>query len=334
MPIEFNCPSCFKGYRVADSNVGKKVKCKDCGAAMTVPDMSGLSLADDDTGLHRRPARRHSSTKILPAERPRQPAATAAPKRNIPSDTIKLSSGAKLMKPPAKEEPEPEAPKPSKLPPGKLPGGLRTPADLPKLKSNAARTRAMPETSKKRWPNIMLMLGAAALIVGFFLPWFDPGIEGFGPIAGFMLPLKANDLVGAIHAGSLLGDNAVVNAMNADKTAMFAWFTLYLLPILALYAVIDDVRSAGKGRSHWWIRILAVLGPLIALAAVYFAFRPAFDEVMQSSTHFEPDLAAIGPGAYVVAAGWVVMLLAVPLAPRAPKPKKDKPEDPTSTLSA
>lgn len=321
MPIEFNCPHCFKGYRVADSNVGKNVKCKDCGNAITVPDSSGLSFASDDTGPIRKPARRHSSTKILPAERPSR-TASAAPKRNIASDTVKLSSGAKLVRPPVVDEPEP--PKQiGKLPPGKLPSGLRSPTELPKLKSAAGRTRVMPEALKKRWPNILLMVGAAAVIVGFFLPWFDPGIEGFDPVAGFTLPLKANDLVGAIHAGGLLGDNAVVDAMNEDKTAMFAWFAVYLLPILALYAVIDDVRSAGKGRSHWWIRILAVLGPLLAVAAVYFAFRLAFDRLIADGlTDLQPEIAAIGPGAYTCAAGWLLMLVSVPLAPRVPKPAK------------
>jgi predicted Zn finger-like uncharacterized protein len=323
MPIEFNCPNCFKSYRVADSNVGKKVKCKDCGAAMTVPDMSGLSLADEDTGLHRRPARRHSSTKILPAERPKKSGATStAPKRNVPSDTVKLSSGARIMRPPVLDEPE--APKPaSKLPPGKLPSSLRSPTELPKLKSAAGRTRVMPQAPSRRWPNIMLMIGAAAVIVGFFLPWFDPGIEGFDPIAGFMLPLKANDLVSAIHEGGLLGDNPVVDAMDGDKTAMFAWFAVYLLPVLALYAVIDDIRNAGKGKSHWWIRILAVLGPVIAAAAVYFAFRPAFDALTTDGlSALQPEIAAIGPGAYTSAVGWLLLLMSVPLAPRVPKPKK------------
>ena len=79
MPIEFNCPHCLKGYRVADSNVGKRVKCKVCGEPMTVPDLSGLSFADDTREVQR-PKRRASSTKILPADRPaRHLAARAGP---------------------------------------------------------------------------------------------------------------------------------------------------------------------------------------------------------------------------------------------------------------
>jgi hypothetical protein len=349
MPIEFNCPNCFKGYRVADSSAGKRAKCKDCGAAMTVPETSGLSFAEGETGQHKRPGKRHSSTKILPADRPaasapkgplRSISAGVQIKRNISSDTVKLDkppamkkgatatskstrqAGSTSVRQPKKPEPAKPSKPESELPATKAPSGLRSPGSVPRLKSTASQTRAMPEAPKKRMPNFVLMLGAAAMIGGFFLPWFDPGIEGFEPLAGFMLPLKANDLVAAIHAGNYLGDNAVVNAMNADKTAMFAWFALYLLPILPLYAVIDDLRSARNGKSHWWIRILAALPPLLAAGAIYFAFRAAFDEFFTADGFgsLSPELEAIGPGAYATVGGWVVVLLAVVIAPKVKKP--------------
>jgi len=37
MPIEFNCPSCQKHYRVKDELAGKQAKCKQCGNTLLVP---------------------------------------------------------------------------------------------------------------------------------------------------------------------------------------------------------------------------------------------------------------------------------------------------------
>jgi hypothetical protein len=337
MPIEFNCPTCFKGYRVADDSAGKRTKCKDCGNSMTVPDTSGLSFADEDTGLHRRPAKRHSSTKILPADRPARKTAGPPPapgKRNIPSDTVKLDSrstaarqasakpqsAATAKKPAPGPRPEPPV---SKLPPAKLPAGLKAPGDLPKLKSVAGKTRVMPEAPKKRMVNFVLMLGAAAMIVGFFLPWFTPALAGWEPVAGFMLPLRVDELAADLHKDGVYTDNVIVTAVLTNTTAVFAFFALYMLPILALYAVIDDIRSAGKGKSHWWIRLLAALSPLLAAAAVYFAFQAPITELINTGgvdLDHDETLAAIGPGTYTLLGGWLFLLLAIVIAPKVRKP--------------
>jgi hypothetical protein len=37
MPIDFNCPSCGKNYKVADTNAGKRFACKQCGKPVEVP---------------------------------------------------------------------------------------------------------------------------------------------------------------------------------------------------------------------------------------------------------------------------------------------------------
>jgi hypothetical protein len=341
MPIEFNCPNCFKSYRVADDNAGRRSKCKDCGAAMTVPDKSGLSLADEETGQHRRPAKRHSSTKILPANRPSGPS-TKGPlksmsagvqiKRNIPSDTARLdtkpattSRTKSATKAPA-TPPEPE-PAPSRLPPGKLPGGLKSPGDLPKLKPAAGKTRSLPpEAPKKRMVNLVLLLGAAALIVGFFLPWFTLQVKGFSdPVAGFQVPLLAPDFASALDAAGY-GENPVVAALVASKVEIFVLFALYLIPLVALYGVINDIRCAGKGKSHWWTRILVFLFPAVVGAAVYFMFRAAFDAWLAQggpgALDIEPTeaLGAIGPGTWVFLGGWFLTLLAIVIAPKVKKP--------------
>jgi len=337
MPIEFNCPSCFKGYRVADSNVGKRVKCKDCGAAMTVPDMSGLSFADDETGQHRKPARRHSSTKILPADRPMKSLSSGAKiQRNIPSDTARLepkpgksasqSKTATRMPPPEPKVAEPPA---GKLPPGKLPTGLKSP---PKLKGGATRARPMPEIPRTRLINFVLLIGVAAMIVGFFLPWFTLQVEGFtDPVAGFQIPLLAADFAKALEAAGY-GENALVQALLGAEAKIFVVFILYLVPAIGLFGLINDWRCAAKGKSHWWIRWLVFLAPALCGAGVYFTFREGFDAWFSAggpaSLPVEPmdAVLAVGPGAWAFVGGWLFTLLAIFIAPRVKKPQAATPE--------
>ncbi len=322
MPIEFNCPHCLRGYTVADSNVGKRVKCKGCGQPMTVPDLSGLSFVDDTREV-RRPSGRHSSTRILPENRPRrdEPA-----KRNVPSDTRKLSSGAKISRPP--QVAEPEEPKPTapggKLPPGKLPTGLKAP---PKLQTGLTRQRPMSEIPRTRLINFVLLLGVAAVMVGFFLPWFTLQVPGFDqPVAGFQAPLLAHDFVTALDAAGY-GENPVVAAMRDNETALYAVFALYALPLLLLFGLINDWRCAAKGKSHWWIRILVALAPALPGLAVYLSFREAFSAWFSAggpgSLPIQPmeALAGVGYGAWTFIGGWLLLLLAIFIAPGVKKPE-------------
>ncbi|MCG3183334.1 MAG: hypothetical protein ICCCNLDF_01429 [Planctomycetes bacterium] len=330
MPIEFNCPHCLGGYTVADSNVGKRVKCKSCGKPMTVPDLSGLTFADDTREM-KRPSGRHSSTKILPADRPRR---NEPAKRNVPSDTRKLSSGAKISRPPQVDEPEEPAPKApgGKLPPGKLPTGLKAP---PKLKAGLTRQRPMPEIPRTRLINFVLLLGVAAVMVGFFLPWFTLQVPGFEqPVAGFQAPLLARDFVAALDAAGY-GKNPVIAAMRDNETALYVLFALYAFPLLLLYGLINDWRCAAKGKSHWWIRILVFMAPALPWAAVYLSFREAFDAWFAAggpaSLPIEPmeALAGVGYGAWTVLGGWLLLLLAIFIAPKVKKPQTPTPtQDP------
>jgi hypothetical protein len=49
MGISFTCENCLRPYRVADSLAGKRVKCKDCGAEIRIPEAAkAVSTVDDD----------------------------------------------------------------------------------------------------------------------------------------------------------------------------------------------------------------------------------------------------------------------------------------------
>ncbi|MBZ0137894.1 MAG: zinc-ribbon domain-containing protein [Planctomycetes bacterium] len=310
MPIEFNCPSCLKGYRVADSHVGKRVKCKSCGNAMTVPDLSGLTLSDDTREVQR-PPKRHSSTKILPENRPRP----QAPQRNTPSDTARLA-----------DTPAPKLPG-GKLPPGKIPAALQGKPELAKLKR--APTRAhQPEVPRKRKPNFVFILGALGVIAGFFLPWFSVSIPHFeGTVAGFNLALKGGDLASAMALDGVYADNPIVQSISGKPDRALALFALYLIPALALYGVVDDLRCAGKGKGRWYLRLVVALSPVLAGAIIYLALREPINAYFAAGVNIDRDAAisALGPGAYTIAGAWLVLLLGVVLAPRVKKPDTPAP---------
>jgi hypothetical protein len=53
MAITFQCASCGRRYKVKDRLAGRRVKCKDCGAALRIPDLEDfpdlLAATDEDT---------------------------------------------------------------------------------------------------------------------------------------------------------------------------------------------------------------------------------------------------------------------------------------------
>jgi len=315
MPIEFNCPSCLKGYRVADSNVGKRVKCKSCGNPMTVPDLSGLTLADDTREVQR-PPRRHSSTRILPENRPR-----GAPLRNTPSDTAKLKTDT----PP---EPAPRLPG-GKLPPGKIPSALQGKPKLAGLKSAPGRS-AVPEAPKKRRPNLVFALGALAVITGFFLPWLSISIPSFeDSVAAFQFAWKGDDIAAAMARDGIHASNPIVQSISGKPDSSLVFFALYLVPALVLYGVIDDLRLAGKGKGRWYLRLIVALSPVLACAAIYASLREPVDAFLNAggiealSLDRDATIRAIGPGLYTFAGGWLLLWIGVVLAPRVKKPASE-----------
>ncbi|MGC1274647.1 MAG: prolyl oligopeptidase family serine peptidase [Planctomycetaceae bacterium] len=75
MPISVTCDECFRDYSVPERFAGRKVKCKGCGATMTVPD--GVEVAEDDNEFADVPMTAPAAP--LPAGRSRsKPAAKAA----------------------------------------------------------------------------------------------------------------------------------------------------------------------------------------------------------------------------------------------------------------
>ena len=48
MSIKFECPDCFREYRVKDELAGRSVSCKDCGSKIAIPDSDAYGEEWDD----------------------------------------------------------------------------------------------------------------------------------------------------------------------------------------------------------------------------------------------------------------------------------------------
>ncbi|TWU01612.1 TIGR00266 family protein [Neorhodopirellula pilleata] len=66
--IQITCPNCSKGYRLADTFAGKKVKCKDCGQLLKIKDLPPGTIA---TANHVSPPNAIKPESQVPAPTPR-----------------------------------------------------------------------------------------------------------------------------------------------------------------------------------------------------------------------------------------------------------------------
>ena len=76
------------------------------------------------------------------------------------------------------------------------------------------------------------------------------------------------------------------------------------------------------------MRLIGALGPALAGGAIYLVMRDSVDAFIAGgglgslSIDRDATIAAIGPGLYTFAGGWLLMLLGVVLAPKVKKPKE------------
>jgi predicted Zn finger-like uncharacterized protein len=65
MSISMSCPHCERAYTLADSNEGKRVRCKDCGEMFTVT-AAKLPVEEEEVPRERRKARRKKKARGVP----------------------------------------------------------------------------------------------------------------------------------------------------------------------------------------------------------------------------------------------------------------------------
>src|SRR2546421_4102590 len=110
MSIEINCQSCQKRYRVKAELAGKKVRCANCGNAVTVPGTAGPNgdaSSPDDQFM----------SEIPQAPTPRKPAPPKAAPPPVPRQVVRFDP---RFDPQAMSDipapPPPTAPKPKPAP--------------------------------------------------------------------------------------------------------------------------------------------------------------------------------------------------------------------------
>ena len=243
MPIEFDCPQCAHHYRVADSNTGKRIRCKQCQGVISVPGEAALAVS-----------------------------------------------------PPA----APQAPRPMGARPALARPAMQTPFGM-----------APVQLGGPRGVNVVFLIGAALMLVGFMTPWIS--FQGIISISGFQIPIMINKLA----------------TMMGDKSGQFiVLYFMYFIPVACVGAAVEEFVAAKQGRNRWYVRLVAALSPLISFLLIIATF-PKPDTPQQPEREQRQETSArqggpsvmdfIGFGAWLSLGGFAVSLAGVFTSPK-PKP--------------
>lgn len=325
------------GTRLQDTATGGEMAIEDLVADATIILRKSAAPGVAATS-HRKltPDEARAATQKLPESRPRKTANEPTAKLEDPRPA-KPASG--VRKPASKPEPEPE-PEPDAKPAAKLP----TKGPLPKFPSRPgasgrATVIALPE-KKSRGLNWLFVLGCLALLGGFGGPFLS---FETGSASGEHVILFGFDLPWRLTAGA--------QDLAWQPSAPLAWafnalYMIYLIPLLALIALFDELLSKGKGRNRWYARLLvALIAPACALAigALFFSAQAAgiagdsaVPQAMREAANLQDFLQAtfeagkgyFSAGPWAMAAGSVLCLLSVVISPRTRKPEPPKPPKP------
>jgi len=224
--------------------------------------------------------------------------------------------------------------KPAVARPAAKPGAAKPMAARPY--GAAAAPVAAGKNKGPRALNFIFLGGAAAMILGFILPWFSisTGTTSLN-WGGWELPIQFNKLLGPFIdlADKMLkpGDPGR-DDLDAMKTALTSLYAVYLIPILCSAGVVEELISFKKGRNWWWMRAVAAASPIIAFIVVSIAFGAllaqvgggsgggADPETTSTATRDGPSVfSVLGFGVYVSFAGFAAAVAGIFIAP---KPKE------------
>ncbi|MCC6465506.1 MAG: hypothetical protein IT463_09230 [Planctomycetes bacterium] len=195
--------------------------------------------------------------------------------------------------------------------------------------------------SGPRGINVFLVVGGAAMLLGFVLPWISIDIIIFKlSWSGAELPFKLNEAMDQMMG--VLGDSAdaeTKSKLDSIRSTMSSLYAVYLIPVLCVAALVDEFLAFKKGRNRWWMRALAAASPILAYIVVYIAFVALAEKLGLGGdkTPAKPDkdtpsmFSVLGVGAYVSLLGFLATTASVflcpkrkkaaaPLAPRRPGP--------------
>jgi hypothetical protein len=186
------------------------------------------------------------------------------------------------------------------------------------------------ERTGPRKPNIVFLVGALAMFLGFFLPWISINLHVVTlNIGGYELPGKFNSFVDlGVQEQERIADPDNPKQMADLKQArdlrsrgMFL-YSIYLIPLLTLGVAIDEFLAMRKGRNWWWARAIAAASPIIAFITVWIAFAD-LAETADPSTSSDASASDIfkflGAGVYISFLGFVLASAGIFTSPK-PKP--------------
>lgn len=234
--------------------------------------------------------------------------------------------------------------------PGPKPGLKPAPGKAPLKPKGPAPAGARPATTRPygasapvarrpgmaRKPNFIFLGGAAAMVLGFILPWFSVSV---GPTSlnwgGWELPIQFNKLLRPFLD---LADKAMEpgdpdrGKLDAMKTALSSLYAVYLIPVLCSAGVVDELLAFKKGRNWWWMRAIAAASPIIAFVVVATAFGALVAEIgVGGGGATDPEggqavgkdgpsvFSVLGFGVYVSFAGFAAATVGIFLVPKVPK---------------
>jgi hypothetical protein len=241
--------------------------------------------------------------------------------------------------------------------------GCGTPNSVPGAAAPYGQAADPSKLQKRRMPNFVFIVAGALMLIGMALPWIslpdsvpaESRTQLAGYMSGFGIPIVMNDAAGQL---SRKADGEAVSAedraqMRSVASTFKTLYLLYLIPLLAMLGLADELFSARRGRNRWWMRLMVTLAPAVALAIIIVAFSLLATVVdpgsnPQGGTHRPLNVfSLLGIGVYVLGLATLVSLFSIftspeaviekphgPVQPPKPRPAEGAVRRPTSKVAA
>jgi hypothetical protein len=192
----------------------------------------------------------------------------------------------------------------------------------------AAVVRSQP---KGRRVNVVFICSVLLILVAFALPWMslpaDAPEEVRSELAGYTTGYGLPFLVGKVEGiarSRPMTDNQRERLRKLKRTSRIL-LVLYIIPLLGVLCVVDEVISARKGKNHWHLRLLHTVFPVVALALVVFVFAAVLGQIEDGQPMQRADSASSLPfysmipaGIYALGAGVLMSFISIFMSPKPP----------------
>ena len=158
----------------------------------------------------------------------------------------------------------------------------------PSVESKRLVTLAVPPIDR-----LLVLLGAAAMVLSGLLSWIEVGPDAFPNFAGIGAGGGGVGLVVFLIGLALLSRRPALDTANGVALGAF------LAALVAVITLVDEPGGVGMGAGAW----VAMVGSLVALAGVAFATMDPSRRPSRCVTHKAP--ATLGAALAVIASFWL-----------------------------